>query len=179
MRMPRTFSVRKFCALRRKKWSWNLPFTSKNALWPLIQNPLAQMSGFASSPVRVVLFTNLASVKFKIGGSIDTSLQTSLSLFAVKSRNELCLNVTNPPFLHEILCCTSNFEPHAQCVGKFGILFNCFRIIDDFSLYHSSRDVLILLTHNREYWNASLSVVVCRRLSSVCLSSQIIFHGRL
>ena len=25
--MPRTFSARKFCALRRKNWSWNLPLT--------------------------------------------------------------------------------------------------------------------------------------------------------
>ena len=29
MRMPRTYSAHKFCSLRRKKWSWNLPFINK------------------------------------------------------------------------------------------------------------------------------------------------------
>ena len=92
--------------------------TSKNAFWPGIQNPLAAISRRALSWMFVVFVTKLSPDKGVNVGSTLTSLQTCVRREAVISRIELCLWMTNPPFLHESEWSKLNCAPHAQVVGR-------------------------------------------------------------
>ena len=54
-------------------------------------------------------------------GSALTSLVSSSGISAMLSLNSLCLRVTNPPFLHDIACCTLYVFEQPQLLGS---LFN-------------------------------------------------------
>ena len=102
---------------------WNT-LTSKNALWPRCQNPLAATSRRASS----CLFPPFSSPPFKCSmlGSISTSLQISLSSVAKVLRKSSCLEWMNPPFMHDRAWSTEKDLPHSHNVGRY---FGCHRYL--------------------------------------------------
>ena len=79
-------------------------FISKNACWPLTQNPLGFISTLASVLVLTVRYLNVSSVTGRSCGSTSTSFHTSVRRFAVKSRISLCLIVMKPPVSQFIVC---------------------------------------------------------------------------
>ena len=83
---------------------WVKTLISKNAYWPLTQNLLDFISTLALLLVLAVQFLNVSPITGRSCGSISTSLHTSATRFAVKSRRSLCLIVMNPPFLQLIAC---------------------------------------------------------------------------
>ena len=93
--------------------------TSKNACWPLTQNPLDFISTLASLLVLAVRLLNVSPVTGRSCGSISMSLHTSVSRFAVKSQRSLCLIVMNPPFLQLIACWMSTLDPQLHIDGIF------------------------------------------------------------
>ena len=53
-------------------------------------------------------------------GLIETSLHTSVSKVAVRSRISLCLIMGKPPFAHERACSTDIPFPHSHLYGSLG-----------------------------------------------------------
>ena len=96
-----------------------ITLTSKNACWPVTQNPLDFISTLASLLVLAVRFSNVSPITGRSCGSISTSLHTSVSRFAVKSQRSLCLIVMNPPFLQLIACWMSILDPQLHVDGMF------------------------------------------------------------
>ena len=94
---------------------------SKNACWPLLQNPRALMSSLATFDQFVVFPCRSSPDKDNNFGSISVSLQTSNTILAVRSRKSLCLILTKRPFLRLMVCWISNLLPHGQNVGRFAI----------------------------------------------------------
>ena len=97
------------CAL-----GWNT-LISKNVLCPVIQNLLALRSDLASSDWFPLISSPDNGCK---AGSTSTSLLTSSSISAMFSLNSLCLRVTNPPFLHDVVCHTLYGFEKPQWLGS-------------------------------------------------------------
>ena len=93
--------------------------TSKNACWPLTENPLDFISTLALLLALAVRFSNVSPVTGSSFDSISTCLHTSAGRFAVKSWRSLCLIVTNPPFLQLIECWMSTLDPQLHVDGMF------------------------------------------------------------
>ena len=91
--------------------------TSKNARWPVAHTPLALMSSLASADVLAVLGIRVSPDKGTSAGSTHTSLHTSLRRLAEMFLNSLCLEETNPPFLHEKAWLRSKLSPKTHFDG--------------------------------------------------------------
>ena len=91
--------------------------TSKNAIWPVCQKPLAKISKRTSFPVRVDDL-RVSTVSCCNWGLTRISLHASFNSLAVIFRIWLCRIEIKPPFLHERACSRSNFAPHLQLAGN-------------------------------------------------------------
>ena len=83
----------------------------------MAHTPLALMSSLASADVLAVFGIRVSPDKGTSAGSTHTSLHTSLRRLAEMFLNSLCLEETNPPFLHEKAWLRSKLSPQTHFDG--------------------------------------------------------------
>ena len=119
----RFFSFSYFLWSAGRLWcKWHLAkelktLTSQKAVYPLIDNRLADTSALAWWLV-FEDFGSFSNVSGVSNGSITTFLQTSSSISAVSFLSSLCLVITSPPFGQDKACCKLNESPQTHSVGK-------------------------------------------------------------
>ena len=95
------------------------PYIEINFVHSVPQVPLADMSRRASFDVIAVLWKKRSPVRGAKCGSLTTSVQTSLSIPASKSRTWLWRRETKRPFLHDNAWLMEFVLPQAQFWGIF------------------------------------------------------------